>query len=77
MPSVLPGVLSRQRAYLLQQLHALAGARGTSTTTVDSLLITAAELHIRADLGIVDAAEKTLTTGPATADPATAATRQS
>jgi hypothetical protein len=27
---------------------------------VDSLLITAAELHIRADLGIVDAAEQTV-----------------
>jgi DNA-binding PadR family transcriptional regulator len=73
-PAVLPGVLRRQRACLLRQLHALAGARGTSTTAVDSLLITAAELHIRADLGVVDAAEKTLTTGPATADPATAVT---
>jgi hypothetical protein len=36
-----------------------------STTTVESLLITAAELHIRADLGVVDAAETTLTTDPA------------
>ena len=61
-PAVLPGVLSRQRACLLRQLHALADARGTSTTAVDSLLITAAELHIRADLGVVDAAEETLTT---------------
>ncbi len=34
-------------------------------TAVESLLITAAELHIRADLGVVDAAEKTLTTNPA------------
>jgi hypothetical protein len=31
--------------------------------------IMAAELHIRADLGVVDAAEKTLTTGPATPAP--------
>jgi len=55
-------VLSRQRACLLRQLHALAGARAaTSTTAVESLLITAAELHIRADLGVVDAAETTLT----------------
>jgi hypothetical protein len=38
-----------------------------STTAVESLLITAAELHIRADLGVVDAAEKTLTTDPAAA----------
>ena len=66
-PAVLPGVLSRQRACLLRQLHALAGARGTSTTAVDSLLITAAELHIRADLGVVDAAGRTLTAGSATA----------
>ena len=65
-PATLAGVLSRQRAHLLRQLHALAGARATtSITAVESLLITAAELHIRADLGVVDAAEKTLTSGPA------------
>ncbi len=63
-PATLPAVLSRQRAHLLRQLHALAGARATTpATAVESLLITAAELHIRADLGVVDAAEKTLTTG--------------
>jgi hypothetical protein len=28
------------------------------------VLITAAELHIRADLGVIDAAEETLTTDP-------------
>jgi hypothetical protein len=67
-PATLPAVLSRKRAHLLRQLHALADARSsTSTTAVESLLITAAELHIRADLGVVDAAEKTLTTDPATA----------
>jgi DNA-binding PadR family transcriptional regulator len=66
-PAVLPAVLSRQRAHLLRQLHALAGARTATTTAVESLLIIAAELHIRADLGVVDAAEKTLTAGPATA----------
>jgi DNA-binding PadR family transcriptional regulator len=65
-PAVLPAVLSRQRAHLLRQLHALAGARATPSTAVESLLITAAELHIRADLGVVDAAEQTLTTGLAT-----------
>jgi DNA-binding PadR family transcriptional regulator len=65
-PATLPALLSRQRAHLLRQLHALAGARATtSTTAVESLLITAAELHIRADLGVVDAAEKTLSAGPA------------
>lgn len=78
-PATLPAVLSRQRAHLLRQLHALADARtaATSTTPIESLLITAAELHIRADLGIVDAAEKTLTTGPAIPQPAPAVTGQS
>ncbi|MGC1781374.1 MAG: PadR family transcriptional regulator [Acidobacteriaceae bacterium] len=71
-PATLPAVLSRQRTHLLRQLHALADARAT-TTAVESLLITAAELHTRADLGIVDAAEKTLTTNP----PAAAVTEQS
>ena len=62
-PATLSCVLSRQRACLLRQLHALADARATtSTTAVESLLITAAELHIRADLGVVNAAETTLTT---------------
>jgi len=65
-PATLPAVLSRQRTHLLRQLHALAGARATTpATAVESLLITAAELHIRADLGVVDAAEKTLAAGPA------------
>jgi DNA-binding PadR family transcriptional regulator len=76
-PATLPALLSRQRAHLLRQLHALADARGTtSTTAVESLLITAAELHIRADLGVVDAAEKTLSAAPATAAPATVVTGQ-
>jgi DNA-binding PadR family transcriptional regulator len=62
-PAQLSAVLSQQRAHLLRQLHALAAARAaTSTTAVESLLITAAELHTRADLGVVDAAEKALTT---------------
>jgi len=64
-PAALPAVLARQRAHLLRQLHALAGARAATSTDVESLLITAAELHTRADLGVVDAAEKTLATGPA------------
>ena len=60
--AVLNGVLDRQRAHLLRELHALAQARSlTGQGTVESLLITAAELHIRADLGIVDAAEQTVT----------------
>jgi DNA-binding PadR family transcriptional regulator len=65
-PTALSCVLGRQRAHLLRQLHALAQARATtSPTAVDSLLITAAELHIRADLGVVDAAERTLTSDTA------------
>jgi len=67
-PDMLAAVLSRQRAHLLRQLHALADARATtSAIAVESLLITAAELHIRADLGVIDAAEKTLAAGPAAA----------
>jgi DNA-binding PadR family transcriptional regulator len=64
-PAALPAVLARQRVHLLRQLHALADARASTGTAVESLLITAAELHTRADLGIVDAADETLTTGPA------------
>jgi DNA-binding PadR family transcriptional regulator len=59
-PDTLAAVLSRRRAYLLRQLHSLASARGAADPDVEALLITAAELHIRADLGVVDAAEKTL-----------------
>ena len=68
-PATLPAVLSRQRTHLLRQLHALAGARATTpATAVEPLLITAAELHTRADLDVVDAAEKALTTGLAATD---------
>jgi DNA-binding PadR family transcriptional regulator len=66
-PATLTAVLSRQRAHLLRQLHALADARATTTAAVESLLITAAELHTRADLGIVDAAENALSAGTAAA----------
>jgi hypothetical protein len=66
-PATLSAVLGRQRAHLLRQLHALADARATtSATAVESLLITAAELHTQADLGVIDAAEKSLTASPAT-----------
>jgi DNA-binding PadR family transcriptional regulator len=56
----LDGVLSRQRAHLLRELHSLAEARRQAPSAVVALLITAAELHIRADLGVIDAAETTL-----------------
>jgi DNA-binding PadR family transcriptional regulator len=60
-PDTLSGVLSRQRVHLLKQLRSLTEARALGAPpTVVSLLITAAELHVRADLGVVDAAEKVL-----------------
>lgn len=59
-PETLAGVLGRQRAHLLRELHSLAEARRQAPSAVVELLITAAELHIRADLGVVDAAEKNL-----------------
>jgi DNA-binding PadR family transcriptional regulator len=60
-PGTLSGVLARQRAHLLKELRSLADARAlTAPAPVDSLVISAAELHIRADLGVVDAAEQTL-----------------
>ncbi len=58
--AVLDGVLRRQRAHLLKELRGLADARAQSPSPVDALLITAAELHARADLGVVDAAEQNL-----------------
>lgn len=61
----LDGVLRRQRTHLLRDLRTLAGARAQAPTDVVALLITAAELHTRADLGVVDAAEQSLQ--PATA----------
>ena len=68
----LADVLSRQRLHLLRELRSLAEA-GTMTraSPVVSLLITAAELHIRADLEVIDAAETTLRPGGSTAQPAT------
>jgi DNA-binding PadR family transcriptional regulator len=68
----LDGVLRRQRAHLLRELRSLAEARTQSPSDVVGLLITAAELHVRADLGVVDAAEQTL----ARARPAVAATQE-
>jgi DNA-binding PadR family transcriptional regulator len=59
-PETLNGVLRRQRTHLLRELHSLAEARRQAPSAVVELLITAAELHIRADLGVVDAAEKKL-----------------
>jgi DNA-binding PadR family transcriptional regulator len=59
-PATLTGVLGRQRPHLLQELHNLGEARRLAPSVVESLLITAAELHTRADLDVVDAAEEAL-----------------
>jgi DNA-binding PadR family transcriptional regulator len=60
-PDLLASVLSCQRAHLLRELRSLTEADSlTENSHVVSLLITAAELHIRADLEVVDAAETTL-----------------
>jgi hypothetical protein len=71
-PATLADVLRRQRAYLLGELRSLAAARAHAPSPVVSLLITAAELHIRADLGVVDAAEQALGPGWPAVQPAAA-----
>jgi hypothetical protein len=61
-------VLSRQRAHLLRELRSLAAAQAglaaggspAGPSPVADLLLTAAELHARADVGAVDAAEQGL-----------------
>lgn len=59
--ATLAGVLRRQRTHLLRELHSLADARALAAASpVVALLVTAAELHARADLGVVDAAERDL-----------------
>jgi DNA-binding PadR family transcriptional regulator len=61
-PAALAGVLRQQRLYLLTELRSLADAREAAAgSPVVALLVKAAELHIRADLGVVDAAERDLT----------------
>lgn len=59
--ALLAAVLRQQRAYLLTELRSLAGARAAAPSPVVGLLVTAAELHARADLEVVDAAERDLT----------------
>jgi DNA-binding PadR family transcriptional regulator len=60
-PATLAAVLRRQRVHLLTELRSLADARGDAAgSPVVELLIKAAELHARADLGVVDAAEQDL-----------------
>jgi DNA-binding PadR family transcriptional regulator len=57
-------VIGHQRTYLLRELRSLDEARAAAgLSPVDALLIIAAELHVRADLGIVDAVEQSLEAG--------------
>ncbi len=64
-PEALRRVLSGQRAHLIRELRSIADARAelapgsaaAGPSPVVELLLTAAELHTRADLGVVDAAE--------------------
>jgi len=61
-PEALAAVLRSQRVYLLTELRSLAAARAAASgSPVVALLVKAAELHVRADLGVVDAAEHDLT----------------
>ena len=61
-PETLTAVLRRQRVHLLTELRSLAEARvAAAGSPVVALLVKAAELHVRADLGVVDAAEHDLT----------------
>jgi DNA-binding PadR family transcriptional regulator len=61
-PAMLAAVLRHQRVHLLTELRSLADARAAASgAPLVELLVTAAELHIRADLGVVDAAEHALT----------------
>ncbi len=63
-PEALAAVLRRQRVYLLTELRSLADARAAASgSPVVALLVKAAELHVRADLGVVNAAEHDLTPG--------------
>jgi DNA-binding PadR family transcriptional regulator len=64
-PATLARVLRNQRAHLLKELRSLADARALNPPSpVVSVLLTAAELHVRADLGVVDAAEQSLGSDP-------------
>jgi DNA-binding PadR family transcriptional regulator len=61
-PATLEAVLRGQRAHLLRELRSLSDARAAASgSAVTALLVKAAELHVRADLEVVDAAEQDLT----------------
>jgi DNA-binding PadR family transcriptional regulator len=65
--AAMPGVLSAQRAYLLGELRDLAQLRRErGDNQVVRLLLSAAELQLRAQLQFLDAAEEDLITHPPT-----------
>jgi DNA-binding PadR family transcriptional regulator len=74
--ATLDGVIRRQRAQLMKELHMLAEAKSHADSPVVSLLVTAAELHIKADLGVVDEAEKSLRTDSTVGSPVNAEARK-
>lgn len=57
-PDAVTDVLRRQRTYLLRQLHALAQTRQTGGDPLGALVTASAELHLRADLALLDLAEQ-------------------
>lgn len=70
-PGAVEGVLRRQRAYLLRQLHALAESRrDTEREDLDHLVAASAELHLKADLAVLDLAERASLAAPADASTA-------
>lgn len=59
-PDAVDEVLRRQRTYLLRQLHALAHTqRDPGPDPLSDLVAASAELHLRADLALLDLAERT------------------
>lgn len=59
-PNTVSEVLRRQRTHLLRQLHALGQARrDPGHDRLSDLVAASAELHLRADLALLDLAEQT------------------
>lgn len=65
-PDAVPGVLRRQRAYLLRQLRAVSQQQhDPDADPLAALVAAAAELHLRADLALLDLAERSSMTDEA------------
>ncbi len=72
-------VIGRQRAYLLRQLRAVTQDRHDPATDAVAVLVgAAAEMHLRADLALLDVAEEQFTPGSrAVVQPTRGSTEQS